>query len=156
LSCHYIQAEKKVAGLEYARSQQEASLHLAAETCQTMSNDLLRERAKVLELEARLTDLYPSIEVVLNCLNQSPAHHVPQESMRQIQQLQDENQRLREQTIQLQASLHIREEVVQDLRATLAEAFLGFSTGNHSSGHSDISSVDIVTVKTEGAITERE
>jgi hypothetical protein len=164
LSCHYIQVEKKVAGLEYTRLQHEASLRLAAETCQTMSNDLHVERAKlVLELESRLADLYPSIEVVLNCLKQSSAHHVPQESMRQIQQLQEENRRQRDDLIQLQATLHIREEVVKDLRTTLAEAFLGFSAENRSSVHSDVpleqddvSSVDIVTVKTEGAFIEKE
>jgi chromosome segregation ATPase len=147
-----------VAGLEYAKSQHEASLRLAAETCQAMSNDLLLERGRVQELEARLADLYPSIESMLHCLNQSLMHHVSQESTRSLQQLQEENQRQREQLIQLQATLHIREEMVQELRTTLAEAFLGFSAENHSSVNSnahieqqdDSSSVDIITMKTEG------
>ena len=156
LNSHCVQLERKVSSLEFVKSQNEVSLRLATEACQTIANDLQFERTRVYGLESRLADLYPSINRMLEYFSQRGSS----ESASPIRGLRQENQHLREVSAYLQASLRAREELVQDMRSTLAEAFLGFSENNASSAgleqkedvsyfSDNCSSVDIITAKAE-------
>lgn len=126
-----VQIERKVSALEYIRSQQEASLRFAVESCQVMSNNLNLQRNKAHQLESRLIDLYPAIDEMLHSLNEISSHHVSKNSQK-IEQLLKENQHQRELNNYLQGALSAREEVLQDLKRFLAQAFLGFSAGDHN------------------------
>lgn len=123
-----VQVERKVSALEYTRSQQEASLRFAVESCQVMSNNLSLQRNKANQLESRLIHLYPAIDKMLSSLNGNDASLNSQK----IEQLLQENQHQRELNTYLQGALSAREEMLQDLKSSLAEAFLGFSAGDHN------------------------
>lgn len=122
-----VQIERKVSALEYIRSQQETSLRFAVESCQVMSNNLNLQRNKANQLESRLIHLYPAIDEMLCSLNDNDGTQKSQN----IEQLLQENQHQRELNTYLQGALSAREEMLQDLKTSLAEAFLGFSAGDH-------------------------
>ncbi|KAJ5783425.1 hypothetical protein N7516_007311 [Penicillium verrucosum] len=122
-----VQVERKVSALEYIRSQQETSLRFAVESCQVMSNNLNLQRNKVNQLESRLIHLYPAIDEMLCSLNDNDGTQKSQN----MEQLLQENQRQRELNTYLQGALSAREEMLQDLKTSLAEAFLGFPAGDH-------------------------
>ncbi|KAJ5120840.1 uncharacterized protein N7515_010228 [Penicillium bovifimosum] len=126
-----LQIERKVTALEYIRSQQEASLRFAVESCQIMSNNLNLQKNKANQLEARLIELYPAIDEMLHSLNEISSHHDFQNSQK-IERLLEENRYQRELNDYLQGALSAREEVLQDLKKFLAQTFLGFPAGDHN------------------------
>ena len=99
------------------------------ESCQVMSNNLNIQRNKANQLESRLIDLYPAIDEVLHSLNEVPSHHQHSQS---VERLLKENQQQREMNTYLQGALSAREDMLQDLKKSLEEIFVGFSEGEHN------------------------
>ncbi|KAJ5417429.1 uncharacterized protein N7487_000979 [Penicillium crustosum] len=153
LNTHCIEVERKASALEYTRSQYESSLRVAAETCQTISRDLYLERTKLLQLESRVTELYPSIDAMLHSLAPNHEDLPTGTSIQQLQQLQRDNEVQREVIACLQSTLRAREKALENLRAAMPEALdfpdNGDSTTNGDGQSSDVtddeSSIDIIT-----------
>lgn len=108
-----------LSGVEYQKSQLEASLRHAAEACQVMSRELGFERNKVQELESRLNDLYPTIESLLQRLSSDEQRSGYLNENGTVERLVEENQRQRELISWLQSTLQTRERTVQELKVTL-------------------------------------
>lgn len=83
-----------------------------------MARDLGLERARVQELDSRLTEVYPSIDLLLQRL--APAEHrSPQPKEELNGHVILENQRQQEVIASLQSMLQTREEAIQELKYKL-------------------------------------
>lgn len=120
-----------VCGLQHQKSELEASLAHMAEACRIMARDLGLEKAKAQELESRLTELYPSIDSLLQKL--TPAEHkAGHPNYEEVNgHLLLENQRQRELIMSLQSTLQAREEAMQGLRSTLDRTVQELRLTNH-------------------------
>lgn len=158
LRAHTLQLQRVVCGLQYQRSQLETSLAHMAEACRVMARDLGLEKSKVQELESRLTELYPSIESLLQYL--APGEHNRQQLNNEGANghLLLENQRQRELISSLESNLREREEAIRELKSRPQETMQAFQLTSYNQhqpdrlipdgltgGISEESSVEIIT-----------
>lgn len=156
LRAHTLQLQRVVCGLQYQRSQLETSLAHMAEACRVMARDLGLEKSKVQELESRLTELYPSVESLLQYL--APGEHNRQQLNNEGANgyLLLENQRQRELIFSLESNLQESEEAIRELKSRPQEAMKAFQLTNQhqpdrlipdglTGGTSEESSVEILT-----------
>ncbi|KAJ5461032.1 uncharacterized protein N7458_002584 [Penicillium daleae] len=153
-----LRLQRVVCGLQHQRSQLETSLAYMAEACRVMARDAGLEKVKVQELESRLSEVYPSIDSLLQYLapGEHNGDHLNDEGVNGHLLL--ENQRQREFINSLEANLLEREEAIRELKSRLEETVQEHrlaSHGQHESdrlspyemtgGTSEESSVEIIT-----------
>lgn len=136
-----------------------------AEACRVMARDVGLEKAKVQQLESRLSEAYPSIDSLL-------AYLAPGELNRR--NLRDEglnghllleNHRQRELIVHLESNLQKREEAIRELKLKLEEPMHelqlarsgqaerdGLSPDNMTGNMSEESGVEIITENAQGFI----
>lgn len=137
--------------------QYESSLRVAAETCQTISRDLNLERSKLQQLESRVADLYPSIDLLLHHLAPHGSFLSTGSQQRSVQQLQHDNNCQRELIAHLQSTIQVRERALNELSAALPEVpelplnrdGLGNLESRSTRSFDDESSVEIITERAQ-------
>lgn len=147
-----------VCGLQHQRSQLETSLAHIAEACRVIARDIGLEKAKVQELESRLTEVYPSIDSLLQYLapGEHNGEHLSDEGVNGHLLLK--NHRQRELIISLESNLREREEAIRELNSRLEETVQELRLASHGQhepdqlspneitrGTSEKSSVEIIT-----------
>ncbi|KAJ5152444.1 hypothetical protein N7492_009724 [Penicillium capsulatum] len=144
-----LQLQRTVSGVQYHKSQLEASLAYMTEACRATSRDLALQRTKVQELESRLNELYPNMDLLLQKLSQEAHKARCPNGEAANGHLLLEIQRQQELIISLQSTLDKRERAIQELQsATLNQDDLNQSTIDEiNDGSSDASSVAIITEK---------
>lgn len=149
----HVYCEKSLSGMQHQKSQLEMSLRHATETCQALTQSLHLERDKVRGLESRLNELYPAIDSWLQRLNQDKQGSGCVDVKGTMEPFLLENQRQRELINCLQTLLHVREQTVHDLQATLDQLSQRLPKGNTGQGglfrssvcSSEESNVEIIT-----------
>ncbi|KAJ6136787.1 hypothetical protein N7497_012340 [Penicillium chrysogenum] len=149
----HVYCERSLSGMQHQKSQLEASLRHATETCQALSQSLHLERDKVRGLESRLNELYPAVNSWLQRLSQYKQESGCVGDEGTMERFLLENQRQRELINCLQSLLHAREQAVQDLQATLDQLSQQPLKGNAGQGglfrssvcSSEESNVEIIT-----------
>ncbi|KAJ5741596.1 hypothetical protein N7533_011005 [Penicillium manginii] len=115
-----FQLQRTVHELQHHKAQLEISLAHTADACRVIARDLGLERARVQELDSRLTEVYPSIDLLLQRL--APADNMsPQKEDGLNGHFLLENQRQQEVIASLQSMLQAREEAIKELKYKLEQ-----------------------------------
>lgn len=100
-------------------SNHQVSLRSATESCQIISRDLALERIRVQDLEARLKELHPSIETLLQNIHLDQPHVPDPEFSSQQQTIQYQQELI----CSLQGIIRAREEMIEELGLSLDDVF---------------------------------
>jgi hypothetical protein len=110
---------------EYAKSQNEASLRCAADTCHALTRDIEIERKRVRELE-HFIQLNCAVDELIRLLSRGGIY-----SHQDVANLHQASVQQREMIHNLQAALTARKEIAEELNTGLVEASTALSCTRH-------------------------
>lgn len=140
-----------VSGEQHHKSQLEASLAYMLEACRVMARDLGLERTRVQALESCLNDLYPKVDSLL----QELANYKTESLSNEVNgHLLLENQQQQTLITSLEAKLHAREQVIQELKASLRITTQELQSGKHSQRELDQSTIEEAEDQDDGSSWE--